>query len=500
VKIVNYQIEKQHRKAKYHAIERIQMLLDRDSFSEIGSGMSDYSHCSGGSGKSIPYDGVITGRGTIRGKTVFVYSQDFSVKGGTIGRRHGEKIAQIIQRANSAKSPIIGIYDSGGARIEEGINALAGCGDMMYYNTIASGYIPQFSVVVGPCAGAAAYSPAITDFVFVVDNISCMFVTGSDVVRSVTGENYTNQELGGSEVHNTISGVAHRRFSNEKDCFRLLRNLVEILPSSCIVQNDRVAQFIDKTAPDIFEILPNASQKPYDMRKIIDGFIDDNSFIEIADDFAKNIVVGFAQLSGKTIGIVANQPLEANGALTCDASNKAARFVRFCDCFNVPIITFVDTPGYLPGKEQEHSGIIRHGAKLLFAYSEATVPKITVIVRKAYGGAYIAMGSKHMRADYVYAFENAEVAVMGASGAALVLYKRELSQIENDKIHQDFLNKKTDDYKNDFLNVRIAQNEGFVDEVISFQDVRRRIFCDLIALKDKADLFNANKKHGNIPL
>jgi propionyl-CoA carboxylase beta chain len=500
VKIVSYQVEKQHRKAKYHAIERIQMLLDRDSFSEMGSGMSDYSNCSGGSGKSIPYDGVITGRGTIRGKTVFVYSQDFSVKGGTVGRRHGEKIAQTIGRAIFAQSPIIGIYDSGGARIEEGINALAGCGDMMYYNTLASGYIPQFSVVVGPCAGAAAYSPAITDFVFMVDNIGCMFVTGSDVVKSVTGETYTNQELGGAEIHSTISGVAHRRFSNEKDCFRLLRDLIEILPSSCVAQNDGSAQFIEKTSPDIAEILPNVSQKPYDMRKIIAGFVDDNSFIEMADGFAKSIVVGFAKLSGKTIGIIANQPLDANGVLTYDSSDKAARFVRFCDCFNVPIITFVDTPGYLPGKEQEHGGIIRHGAKLLFAYSEATVPKITIIVRKAYGGAYIAMGSKHMRADYVYAFENAEVAVMGASGAASILYKKELSQIEDDKIRQDFLNQKTDDYQRDFLNVRIAQSEGFVDEVISFQDLRRRIFDDLNALKHKVDLFSINKKHGNIPL
>jgi propionyl-CoA carboxylase beta chain len=327
-----------------------------------------------------------------------------------------------------------------------------------------------------------------------------MFVTGSDVVRSVTGETYTNQELGGAEIHSAASGVAHRRFSNEKDCFKLLRNLIEILPASCSKQEDSVAQFVDKTVPDVDEILPSISQKQYDIRGIIGGLVDDNSFIEIADGFAKSIVVGFAKISGKTIGIVANQPLVANGVLTCDSSDKAARLVRFCDSFNVPIITFVDTPGYLPGKEQEHSGIIRHGAKLLFAYSEATVPKITIIVRKAYGGAYIAMGSKHMRADYIYALENAEVAVMGASGAAAILYKKELSQIENDKMRQAFLHEKADEYQREFLHVRIAQKEGFVDEVVSFQDLRRRIFCDLDALKHKAAVFAIDKKHGNMPL
>jgi len=493
-------LEYQHKKKKYHATERLQMLFDRDSFEEIGSGMVDYEHCIKGDKTAIPYDGVITGRGKIRGKTVFVFAQDFSVKGGTIGRRHGEKIARTIELAISARCPVIGIYDSGGARIEEGINALAGCGEIMYYNTLASGYIPQFSVVAGPCAGAAAYSPAIAVIIFMVDNISCMFITGSDVVKNVTGEDYTNQDLGGSLVHSTISGTAHRWFSNEKDCFRCLRDLVEILPLCNSTGNEELNTFTLRNTHKIVDILPTEPQTPYDMKRLISGIIDKNSFIELSDMFAKSIIIGFAKISGRTIGIVANQPLEIGGALTCDSSDKAARFIRFCDCFDIPVITFVDTPGYLPGKEQEHNGIIRHGAKLLFAYSEATIPKITIIVRKAYGGAYIAMGSKHMRADYVYALKDAEVAVMGASGAAAVICKKELVKITDTEARQTFLSKRIEEYQREFMNVDMAQKEGFVDAIISYDFLRKRIYDDIVSLKNKYKTNRVNKKHGNIPL
>ena len=494
-----YQIEKQHAKKKYHAIERIHMLLDRDSFREIGSGMTDYVHCAGISEASIPYDGVITGRGKIRGKIVFIYSQDFSVKGGTLGRRHGEKIARTISLAMDAKCPVIGIYDSGGARIDEGINALAGCGEMLHSNTLASGYIPQYSVVVGPCAGASAYSPAITDFVFMVDKISYMFITGSEVVNSVTGEHCTNQELGGADVHNEVSGVAHRVFLSEKDCFRELRNLIEILPSYCGVnQNDQI-KYVPKAVQNR-NLIPYESQKSYNIKSLIHDFTDDNSFFEIWDGFAKSIVVGFAKLSGMTIGIVANQPIELGGVITYDSSDKAARFIRFCDCFNIPIITLVDTPGYLPGIEQEHAGIIRHGAKLLYSYSEATVPKITIVIRKAYGGAYIAMGSKHLGADYVYALSFAEIAVMGAEGAIPIFYKKELTNISDPEQRQQYIEGKIPEYRKKFMNAVIAQKEGFVDEIISQSDIRQRIFDDVLAFNAKLSNTNGNKKHGNIPL
>ena len=495
-----YQLEKQHLKEKYHAIERIKMLLDNNTFYEIGSGMIDYASCSGNCEKAIPYDGVITGRGRIRNKTVFVFSQDFTVKGGTLGRRHGAKIARIVQLAINAKAPVIGIYDSGGARIDEGINALAGCGEMLHINTVASGIIPQFSVVVGPCAGASAYSPAITDFTFMVDKISYMFVTGSDVVRSVTGERCTNQELGGARVHGEKSGVAHKVFKNEKDCFRALRNLVEMLPSSydCDQLTERTA-YIAKQFQNT-SLIPAESQKAYNMKSLINEIIDDDSFFEIWDNFAVSIVVGFARLSGITIGIVSNQPLEIGGSITCDSSDKAARFIRFCDCFNIPIVTFVDTPGYLPGVDQEHSGIIRHGAKLLFAYSESSVPKITVVVRKAYGGAYIAMGSKHLGADYVYALPTAEIAVMCAEGAVSIFYKKDLEKIVNNREKEAFISRKIAEYKADYLNVKVAAQEGFVDEIIDQADIRKRVFDDIAALINKTVSKTGMKKHKNIPL
>lgn len=370
---------------------------------------------------------------------------------------------------------------------------------MLHSNTLASGSIPQFSVVVGPCAGASAYSPAITDFIFMVDKISYMFITGSEVVKNVTGEQCTNQALGGADIHNQVSGVAHRIFSNEKDCFRSLRDLIEILPSNCGNNHNDYARYNHKAVQNP-NLIPNEPQKSYDIKSLIQNFTDDNSFFEIWNEFAKSIVVGFARLSGIKVGIIANQPLELGGAITYDSSDKAARFIRFCDCFNIPIVTLVDTPGFLPGIEQEHSGITRHGAKLLYAYSEATVPKITVVVRKAYGGAYIAMGSKHLGADYVYALSHAEIAVMGAEGAIPIFYKKELMNISDPSLRQQFIEAKIPEYRENFMNARVAQKEGFVDEIISQGDIRHRIFDDILALNSKLSNTNRNKKHGNIPL
>lgn len=494
---MEYQLQKQHDKKKYHAIERIALLLDRGTFCEIGSGIKNYIS---GSQKEdmIPYDGVITGRGKIGGKRVFIFAQDFTVKAGTIGKVHGDKIAHTIELAMRAKCPVIGIYDSGGARIEEGINALAGCGKMMYYNSLASGVVPQISIIVGPCAGAAAYSPALTDFVYIVDNVGYMFITGADVVESVTGEKCSNQELGGAKVQAFDNGVAQFFSLNEKLCYEEVRKLIAILPASYEENpgNDSIPYMKKESESD--EIIPKDPHKSYDIHTVIDVFLDEDTFIEVSKDYAASMVVGFGKLSGITVGLIANQPMVNSGVIDCNSSDKAARFLRFCDCFNIPIITLVDTPGYMPGKEQEHMGIIRHGAKLLYAYSEATVPKITVIVRKAYGGAYIAMGSKHMGTDYVYAFEDAEIAVMGAEGAAAVLYKKEANKIEDSSKGKKFLQEKAREYKEQYMNPYIAVQEGYVDEIITLKRMRRRIFEDITALSCKEE--RHIKKHGNIPL
>lgn len=497
---MEYNVQKQHDKGKYHAIERIALLLDVGTFQEIGSGIVNYGSRSEGGRDTAEYDGVITGYGKVQGKTVFVFAQDFTVRGGTLGLMHGKKIARIIELAIKAKCPVIGIYDSGGARIDEGINALAGCGEMMYYNTLASGVIPQISVIAGPCAGAASYSPAITDFIFMVEKSGYMFITGNDVVKSVTGEECTLQELGGAAVHNEITGVSHFRFRKEKECFKAVRELINILPSSCTEREDYT--FFDYTLKNdsrISEILPPENRKVYDMKNIIKEFVDDNNVIEVQEDFAKSMIVCFARLSGITIGIVANQPLVNSGSIDCDSSDKAARFIRFCDSFQIPVITLVDTPGYLPGTNQEQKGIIRHGAKLLFAYSEATVIKLTVVIRKAYGGAYIAMGSKHMGADFVYAWPGAEIAVMGAESAASILYKRELSEVA-EETRKEYLAGKTERYAKDYMNAEIALKEGYVDEVIKPDEMRSRLFQDIVALSSKDVLNRPFKKHGNIPL
>ncbi len=492
-----YNVELQHKKKKYHAIERIRLLLDRDSFHETGAQVWNYAH-DDSKGTAIPYDGVITGYGTIFGQPVYVFSQDFTVKAGTIGRRHGEQIARNIERAVQDRCPIIGIYDSGGARIEESINALAGCAEMLHWNSLASGSVPQISVVLGPCAGAASYSPALSDFVFMVDPISNMYITGPDVVKSVSGSVLTQSELGGAKVHSERSGVAHFCYKNEKSCFSAVRRLLTYLPSSC----DEQPKLCDAPGshPIVPEgLIPEEPQKVYDVRRVLTSVLDTDSFLEVSSEFARSMVVGFGRLNGHSVGIIANQTLHNCGAIDCDASDKAARMVRFCDAFRIPLLTFVDTPGYLPGADQEHNGILRHGAKLLYAYSEASVPKLTVVLRKAYGGAYIAMCSKHLGADRVYALPTAQIAVMGAEGAVAIVHKKKLAALpEEDR--QSYFDEQVEIYRENYLNANTALHEGFADELLTAQDLRSRLADDLRILSAKRPLLRISKRHGNIPL
>ena len=492
-------IKEQHKKKKYHAIERIGLLVDPGTFREMGSKRMNL-HTGFGEPFSVDYDGVIAGRANIKGKGVFIFSQDFTVKGGTIGKVHGEKIAHIIRMAIDNRSPIVGIYDSGGARIEEGIHALAGCGEILHANSLASGVIPQISIIVGPCAGAAAYSPALTDFVFIVKKIGYMFITGSNVVQSVTGEVCDNESLGGAKIHSTKSGVADFFEDNEKKCFDEVRRLIDFIPSGY----DRLVRwqktgFEEKDQSKIKKILPSNSQKAYDIKDIIDEIVDQDSFIEVSKEFSPSIVVGFSRISSIPVGIVANQPMVNSGVLDHETSDKAARFIRFCDCYSIPILTLVDTPGYLPGVEQEHQGIIRHGAKLIYAYSEATVPKITIVLRKAYGGAYIAMGSKHLNTDYNYTLKIGEIAVMGAEGAVGILHKKKAGEFEEEEARKSFLKRKLEEYKKDFMNPRVALEAGYIDEIIKAEDIRRRVYEDLMSLEFKKQR-NFPKKHGNMPL
>ena len=495
-----YDIEKQHKKKKWHAIERIKYLLDKDTFQEFGSNIGPY-RLSYNSQESLPYDGVITGYGNINGQLVFIYSQDFTVCGGTVGRKHGEKIAMTIKKAIENKCPVIGICDSGGARIQEGVNALAGYGDVFYYNTLASGYIPQISIIAGPCAGGAVYSPGITDFIFFIDKIGYMFVTGPKVIEEVTGVNCTENELGGSKVHTSASGVAHFVSRTENECFDKVKKLLGMLS----IHTKKVAKF--KKDPfcnsydlsNIENIVPSNQRKIYDVRKVIDEIIDKENFLEIQEFFAKNIVIGLGQIQGKTVGIIANQPKVLAGTLDCDASDKAARFIRFCDCFLIPIITFVDVPGFMPSIEQERNGIIRHGAKLLYAYSESTIPKITIILRKAFGGAYIAMGSKHLGADFVYAWPNAQISVMGAESAIDVIYSKKLSTLKKSD-RKKFKEEMVEKYNKEYMSSHIAEREGYIDEVIKPDQTRKKIYQDLYALANKKTFINLKKKHGNIPL
>ncbi|MCR5691366.1 MAG: acyl-CoA carboxylase subunit beta [Eubacterium sp.] len=501
-----YNMEKQHKLGKLHALERICMLLDENSFREIGSSITNLEDAFNIKKGQFPYDGVITGYGTINGQKVVIYSEDFTVIGGTLGKQHGFKIANAIKMAIECRCPVIGINDSGGARIQEGVNALAGYGEIFYYNTLASGYIPQISIIAGNCAGGAVYSPGITDFIFMIDDISQMFVTGPAVIKTVTNEDITAKALGGAQVHSSTSGVCHFHMPNEKECFDKVRALIDIIPP-CYEDG-----MIHKTKPgmtpynenvrfneDLAHVIPEQSNQSYDIHDVINGIVDEGSFLEVQEEFAQNAVIGFGRIKDVAIGIIADQPKFMAGVLDCDSSDKIARFIRFCDAFNLPLITLTDVPGFLPGKDQEYKGIIRHGAKILYAYSEATTIKINVILRKAYGGAYIAMSSKHLRSDFVYAWPSAEIAVMGAEGAADILYGKKMKAMTPEE-KAIFRQERIDEYNEKFMNPDIAAMHGYVDEVIKPEATRERIYGDIMMLSDKRTTDSVKKKHGNIPL
>ena len=487
-------IEAQHKKGKLTARERLQVLLDPDSFEEWDMFVEHRCRDFGMEKNKVPGDGVVTGYGTIEGRTVFVFSQDFTVFGGSLSEAHAEKIAKIMDKAVQVGAPIIGLNDSGGARIQEGVESLAGYADIFQRNVLASGVVPQISVIMGPCAGGAVYSPAMTDFIFMVKDSSNMFVTGPDVVKTVTHEIVTQEELGGAITHTTKSGVADLAFENDVETLMEVRRFIEFLPSS-----NREGAPLKKTSdkPDrktmsLDTLVPMDPSKAYDMKDLIHKIVDEEAFFELQPDFAANIIVGFGRMEGQAVGVVANQPLVLAGCLDIDSSRKAARFVRFCDCFNIPLITFVDVPGFLPGTSQELGGIIKHGSKLLFAFAEATVPKITVITRKAYGGAYDVMSSKHLRGDVNFAWPTAEIAVMGPKGAVEIIFRSELDDKKKVEIY-------TEDYRRKFANPLVAARRGYIDDVILPQNTRPRLCRSLRMLKNKK-LENPWKKHDNIPL
>lgn len=491
-------IEAQHKKGKLTARERIDLLLDADTFNELDMFVTHRSTDFGLDEQKILGDGVVTGYGQIDGRLVYVFSQDFTVFGGSLSEAHAEKICKIMDLAMKNGAPVIGLNDSGGARIQEGVVSLGAYADIFLRNTLASGVVPQISAIMGPCAGGAVYSPAITDFIFMVEETSYMFVTGPNVLKTVTHEDVTFEELGGARVHNSTSGVAHFACPSEPECIRMIRQLVSYIPSNNLEDAPRITP---KDSPRRAEaaldsIIPDNPSKPYDIAEVIKLIVDDAEFFEVQEHFAKNILVGFARLNGRSVGIVAQQPRVLAGVLDINSSDKAARFVRFCDCFNIPIITFEDVPGFLPGVGQEHAGIIRHGAKLLFAYCEATVPKITVITRKAYGGAYDVMSSKHVRGDINYAWPTAEIAVMGAEGAVNILFKDEIAQAADPEQRRKEL---IAEYTEKFANPYIAASRGYIDEVIEPRHTRAKLINALEMLKNKRDS-NPPKKHSNIPL
>ncbi|MDY6332841.1 MAG: acyl-CoA carboxylase subunit beta [Fibrobacter sp.] len=488
-------VEKQHTQGKLTARERLEILFDKGTFKEIGALRVSQSIELPDS-KRFYGDGVVTGYGKINGRPVYACSQDFTVSGGSLGSAHAKKICEVMDLALESRVPFISINDGGGARIEEGVCSLDGYSGIFARNTWASGVIPQISVILGPCAGGACYSPAITDFIFMTEKTSQMFITGPGVVKAVTAEVVTPDQLGGAGVHFSKSGVAHFVYQDDKACLEGVRNLLSYLPQNNTEKaSEKAGEIVDRSL-DIEEIIPDNFKRAYDVRDVIACFADKNSFLEIQPEFAKNVVIGFARLEGNVVGIVANQPKCLAGSLDVDASDKAARFVRFCDSFNIPILTLVDVPGYMPGTKQEHNGIIRHGAKLLFAYAEATVPRVTLILRKAYGGAYIAMNSKNLGADSVFALPIAQIAVMGAEGAVDILHRKEIAAAaEPAKVREQFIA----DYENKYLNPYIAAGNGFIDEVIEPKNVRDRLVSAFENLKNKkkAVLW---KKHGNIPL
>ncbi len=491
-------IADQHKKGKLTARERIDLLIDEGTFEEIGMLVMHRISDFGLDKQKIPGDGVVTGYGKVNGREVFVYSQDFTVFGGSLSEAHAEKICKIMDMAMKMGVPVIGLNDSGGARIQEGVVSLGGYADIFLRNTLASGVIPQISAIMGPCAGGAVYSPAITDFVLMVKNTSYMFVTGPNVVKTVTHEEVTSEYLGGAMTHASKSGVAHFACENEIECLDHIKKLLSFLPQNNVDDPPRAncTDPIGRKDERLNTIIPDSSSKPYDIKEIIHAVVDDRDFLEVHQEYAQNIVVGFARMNGMSVGIVANQPAVLAGVLNIEASIKAARFVRFCDAFNIPLITFEDVPGFLPGTDQEWRGIIVHGAKLLYAYCEATVPKITVITRKAYGGAYDVMNSKHIRGDMNFAWPTAEIAVMGPKGAVEIIFKKEIEKAEDKKTA---LEKMLQEYVDKFANPYIAAERGYIDDVIEPSETRLRIIRALEMLETKVDK-NPKKKHGNIPL
>lgn len=491
-------IAKQKSAGKMTARERIELLLDKGSFREIDAFVVHRETNFNMSERRILGDSVVTGWGTINGRLVYIFSQDFTVFGGSLSQVHSEKVCKIMEMAMRNGAPVIGINDSGGARIQEGVVSLGGYADIFLRNTLASGVVPQISAIMGPCAGGAVYSPALTDFIFMVKNTSHMFITGPDVVKTVTGEDVTFEELGGAMTHNQQSGVAHMAANSEGDCLYLIRELLSYLPSNNMEDPPFLPATDDplRTETALDSLVPDNPNKPYDIKEAIHMIVDGGDFYEIHEHFAQNIVVGFARLGGYSVGIVANQPMVLAGVLDIDASEKAGRFVRFCDCFNIPLIVFEDVPGFLPGLDQEHGGIIRHGAKLLYAFCEATVPKITVVTRKAYGGAYCVMNSKHIRADLNLAWPTAEIAVMGPEGAVNIIFRRELEKAEDPDARKAEL---VEDYRERFANPYTAARRGYIDDVIEPSRTRPRLINALNMLQNKRDN-NPPKKHGNIPL
>ena len=490
-------IDTQHSKNKLTARERLDLLLDKNSFEEIGALIKHRSTDFGMEKTHYPGDGVVTGYGTIHGRLVYVFSQDFTVFGGSLSETHAEKICKIMDMAMKNGAPVIGLNDSGGARIQEGVVSLGGYADIFYRNTRASGVIPQLSLVMGPCAGGAVYSPAITDFILMVEDTSYMFVTGPNVVKTVTNEEVSAEDLGGASVHSEKSGVAHLTSSNDLQAIADIKNLLSYIPQNCEDSAPELPYVIeDEIRNNLCDIVPENPNQPYDIKEVIQGIIDQESFFEIHKDFAPNIVVGFARLAGKSIGIVANQPAYLAGVLDVQSSQKAARFVRFCDCFNIPLLVLEDVPGFLPGTDQEWNAIITNGAKLLYAFSEATVPRITVITRKAYGGAYDVMNSKHIGADMNYAWPSAEIAVMGAKGAAEIIFRNE---IKSAKDPVTALANKEKEYADIFANPYRAAERGFVDEVIHPEQTRLKLIKAFAMLENKVNSL-PRKKHGNIPL
>ncbi|GIV42753.1 MAG: methylmalonyl-CoA carboxyltransferase [Vicingaceae bacterium] len=491
-------IKAQHKKGKLTARERIHFLLDEGSFEEIGMLVTHRSKNFGLDKQVFLGDGVVTGYGTINGRPVYVFAQDFTVLGGSLAEAHAEKICRIMDLAMQNGCPVIGLNDSGGARIQEGVVSLGGYADIFYRNVMSSGVIPQISAIMGPCAGGAVYSPALTDFIMMVENTSYMFVTGPNVVKTVTHEEVTSEELGGAQTHSTKSGVTHFSFPNEMACIQGIKKLLSYIPQNCeeeppVIPYDRNQ---DELRPALNDIIPDNPNQPYDIKDVINQVVDEGSFFEVHKDFAENIVVGFARLAGRTIGIVANQPMYLAGVLDINASKKGARFVRFCDCFNIPLLVFEDVPGFLPGTDQEWNGIITNGAKLLYAFSEATVPRITVITRKAYGGAYDVMNSKHIGADMNYAWPSAEIAVMGAKGAAEIIFKKEIMEAPDPQAK--WLEKEKE-YAELFANPYEAASRGYIDEVIMPEKTRIKLIRAFDMLQNKVAKL-PRKKHGNIPL